>query len=104
MRAPDGAQGESLRTPARDFSSGAALASSALMASLVALGFNSVAVSRIEGPSGAGLIALSTQFILLATFVAGAGMRTSVTYRVSGGLWSPRSAIRTSLLVALGFG
>ena len=46
---------------------------SALIISAGALGLNSIAISRIEGASGAGLIALATQFIFLATLVAGAG-------------------------------
>src|SRR5207244_3557750 len=79
-------------------------ASVALFISAGSLGLNSIAVSRIEGADGAGLIALSTQFILLATFVAGAGLRTSVAYRVSAGLWSPRSAVRGALVASLGFG
>jgi O-antigen/teichoic acid export membrane protein len=90
--------------PAREFASGAAFASLALLASFGALGLNSISVSRIEGPSGAGLIALSTQFIMLATFIAGAGLRTSITYRVGAGLWSPRSALRGALIASLCLG
>ena len=90
--------------PAREFASGAAFASLALLASFAALGLNSISVSRIEGPSGAGLVALSTQFIMLATFVAGAGLRTSITYRVGAGLWSPRSAVRGALIASLFLG
>ena len=106
MPAPDGGQLELGAAPrlGRDFGSGALLASVALFISAGSLGLNSIAVSRIEGADGAGLIALSTQFILLATFVAGAGLRTSVAYRVSAGLWSPRSAVRGALVASLGFG
>jgi O-antigen/teichoic acid export membrane protein len=88
----------------REFRSGALLASLALVGSFAALGLNSILVSRIEGASGAGLIALSTQFIFLATFVAGAGLRTSVAYRVGAGRWSPRSAVRGALVAALVLG
>lgn len=90
--------------PGREFGASALLASLALAGSFVALGLNSISVSRIEGADGAGLIALSTQFIFLATFVAGAGLRTSVTYRVGAGLWSPHSAVRGVLLAALCLG
>ena len=90
--------------PGRQFSSSAVLASLALVGSFAALGLNSISISRIEGANGAGLIALSTQFIFLATFVAGAGLRTSVTYRVGAGLWSPRSAVSGVLTAALWLG
>ncbi len=106
MAAPDGVQvevGTPLR-PGRQFRSGAVLASLALVVSFGALGLNSISISRIEGADGAGLIALSTQFIFLATFVAGAGLRTSVAYRVGAGLWSPRSAIRGAVVASLGLG
>jgi O-antigen/teichoic acid export membrane protein len=92
------------RQPNREFGSSAFLASLALVGSFAALGLNSILVSRIEGPDGAGLIALSTQFIVLATFVAGAGLRTSVTYRVGAGLWSPHSAVRGALTASLWLG
>lgn len=90
--------------PGREFGSSAVLASLALAGSFAALGLNSISISRIEGADGAGLIALSTQFIFLATFVAGAGLRTSVTYRVGAGLWSAHSAVRGVLLAALCLG
>jgi O-antigen/teichoic acid export membrane protein len=86
------------RQPRREFGSGAVLASVALLSSFAALGLNSISISRIEGTDGAGVIALSTQFIFLTSFVAGAGLRTSVTYRVGAGLWSPASAIRGGLI------
>jgi O-antigen/teichoic acid export membrane protein len=101
------------RAPARAFGVGALLASAGLVASFAALGLNSITVARIEGPDGAGLVALSTQVVVIAAFVAGVGMRTSVTYRVGARLWSPRSAalgaLRASLALglagaALGFG
>jgi O-antigen/teichoic acid export membrane protein len=106
MPASDGAQDApgAAPQPSREFGSGAFLASLALAGSFAALGLNSISVSRIEGADGAGLIALSTQFIFLATFVAGAGLRTSVTYRVGAGLWSPQSALRGALLAALWLG
>jgi O-antigen/teichoic acid export membrane protein len=90
--------------PGREFGSSAVLASLALAGSFAALGLNSISISRIEGADGAGLIALSTQFIFLATFVAGAGLRTSVTYRVGAGLWSPHSAVRGVLTASLCLG
>ncbi len=90
--------------PGREFGSSALLASLALAGSFVALGLNSITISRIEGADGAGLIALSTQFIFLATFVAGAGLRTSTTYRVGAGLWSAHSAVRGVLLASLTLG
>lgn len=101
------------RAPVRAFGVGALLASAGLIASFAALGLNNIAVSRIEGPDGAGLVALCTQVVVIAAFVAGIGMRTSVTYRVGAGLWSPRSAaqgaVRASIALgltgaALGFG
>ncbi len=106
MTHPDGAQADLGAAPrqGRQFRSGAAFASVALIASFAALGLNSISISRIEGAEGAGLIALSTQFIFLATFVAGAGLRTSVAYRVSAGLWSPRSAVRGALVASLVLG
>src|SRR5829696_1006819 len=106
MPAPDAVQVAhgAISKPGREFHSGAVLASLALAASFAALGLNSISISRIEGASGAGLIALSTQFIFLATFVAGAGLRTSITYRVGAGLWSPHSAVRGILLAALCLG
>jgi O-antigen/teichoic acid export membrane protein len=106
MPASDGAQGQpgAALQPGRGFGSSAFLASVALAGSFVALGLNSISISRIEGPDGAGLIALSTQFIFLATFVAGGGLRTSVTYRVGAGLWSARSAVRGALVAALVLG
>jgi O-antigen/teichoic acid export membrane protein len=102
MPASDGAQAGTVAatTPGREFGSSALLASLALAGSFAALGLNSISISRIEGADGAGLIALSTQFVFLATFVAGGGLRTSVTYRVGAGLWSPRSAIRGGLVAA----
>ena len=90
--------------PGREFGSSALLASLALAGSFAALGLNSISVSRIEGADGAGLIALSTQFVFIATFVAGGGLRTSVTYRVGAGLWSPRSAIRGALVAVVVLG
>ena len=106
MPAPAAAQGQlgAVSQPGREFGSSAFLASLALVGSFMALGLNSISISRIEGADGAGLIALSTQFIFLATFVAGGGLRTSVTFRVGAGLWSPRSAVRGSLLAALCLG
>ena len=106
MPVADGAQAETSAAPqpGRQFSSSALLASLALAGSFAALGLNSISISRIEGADGAGLIALSTQFIFLATFVAGAGLRTSVTYRVGGGLWSPRSAVSGVLAASLWLG
>src|SRR5215207_9035157 len=102
----DRAQGQvgAVSAPGREFGSSAVLASLALAGSFAALGLNSISISRIEGADGAGLIALSTQFILLATFVAGAGLRTSVTYRVGAGLCSAHSAVRGVLLAALTLG
>src|SRR5215207_263442 len=102
MATLDGARGQvgADSQPGRGFGSSALLASLALAGSYAALGLNSISISRIEGADGAGLIALSTQFIFLATFVAGAGLRTSVTYRVGGGLWSGRSAVRGVLLAS----
>jgi O-antigen/teichoic acid export membrane protein len=106
MPTRDRAQGQvgAATQPGREFGSSAFLASLALAGSFVALGLNSISISRIEGADGAGLIALSTQFIFLATFVAGGGLRTSVTYRVGAGLWSPRSAIRGALAAATWLG
>jgi O-antigen/teichoic acid export membrane protein len=102
----DGAQGRlgAATQPGREFGSSAFLASLALAGSFAALGLNSISISRIEGADGAGLIALSTQFVFLATFVAGGGLRTSVTYRVGAGLWSPRSAVRGALIASLVLG
>ena len=90
--------------PGREFGSGAFLASLALAGSFAALGLNSISISRIEGADGAGLIALSTQFVFIATFVAGGGLRTSVTYRVGARLWSPRSATRGGLIASAWLG
>ena len=90
--------------PGREFGSGAFLASLALAGSFAALGLNSISISRIEGADGAGLIALSTQFVFITTFVAGGGLRTSVTYRVGAHLWSPRSAIRGALVAVVCLG
>ncbi len=105
MPASLGAQGKlGASGPGREFGSSAFLASLALAGSFAALGLNSISISRIEGADGAGLIALSTQFIFLATFVAGGGLRTSVTYRVGAGLWSPRSAVRGALVASLFLG
>src|SRR5215207_4994857 len=106
MAALDRARGQvgAASQPGRGFGSSALLASLALAGSYAALGLNSISISRIEGADGAGLIALSTQFIFLATFVAGAGLRTSVTCRVGGGLWSGRSAVRGVLLASLCLG
>ena len=92
------------RAPARAFGVGAVLASAGLIASFGALGLNSIAVARIEGPDGAGLIALCTQVVVIAAFIAGIGMRTSVTYRVGAGLWSARSAVRGALGASLALG
>jgi O-antigen/teichoic acid export membrane protein len=106
MATPDRARGQvgAASQPGRGFGSSALLASLALAGSYAALGLNSISISRIEGADGAGLIALSTQFIFLATFVAGAGLRTSVTFRVGGGLWSGHSAVRGVLLASLSLG
>jgi O-antigen/teichoic acid export membrane protein len=83
---------------------GALLASAGLIASFAALGLNSITVARIEGAHGAGLVALSTQVIVIAVFVAGIGMRTSIAYQVGAGLWSPRSAVLGALRASLGLG
>jgi O-antigen/teichoic acid export membrane protein len=92
--------------PGRDLGVGALLASAGLVASFGAFGINSIAVARIEGADGVGLVALSTQIVLIATFIAGVGLRTSVAYRVGAGLWSARSAIRGALAASavLGLG
>ena len=92
------------RARPRDLGVGALLASAGLVGSFAALGLNSIAVSRIEGPHGAGLVALSAQVVLIAAFVAGIGMRTSVAYRVGAGLWSPRSAVNGALRAAVVLG
>src|SRR5205814_2268643 len=63
-----------------------------------------IAVARIEGPHATGLVALSAQVVLIATFVAGVGLRTSVTYRVGAGVWSPRSALHGALRASLSLG
>jgi O-antigen/teichoic acid export membrane protein len=85
---------------------GALFASAGLIASFGVLGLNSIAVARIEGADGVGLVALSAQIVLVSAFLAGVGLRTSVAYRVSAGLWSPRSAVRgaikASVLLGLG--
>jgi O-antigen/teichoic acid export membrane protein len=106
MPTPDRAEGQvgAPSRPGREFGSGAFLASLALAGSFAALGLNSISISRIEGADGAGLIALSTQFVFIATFVAGGGLRTSVTYRVGGSLWSPRSAIHGALTAVVCLG
>src|SRR3954465_11451749 len=106
MPTVDRAEGEvgAPSQPGREFGSGAFLASLALAGSFAALGINSISISRIEGSDGAGLIALSTQFVFITTFVAGGGLRTSVTYRVGAHLWSPRSAIRGALVAVLCLG
>jgi O-antigen/teichoic acid export membrane protein len=106
MPASDRAQGKlgAASAPGREFGSSAFLASLALAGSFAALGLNSISISRIEGADGAGLIALSTQFVFIATLVAGGGLRTSVTYRVGAGLWSPRSAARGALIASLCLG
>jgi O-antigen/teichoic acid export membrane protein len=101
MPAPDAPLGAG---PRRSFRAGAAAAALALGASFAALGLNSILVSRIEGADGAGVIALSTQAVFLATFVAGAGLRTAIVYRVGAGLWSTGSAIRGALRAALALG
>jgi hypothetical protein len=92
-----------MTAPKREFG-GAIPASLALVGSFAALGLNSLAISRIEGPDGAGLIALAMQFIFLGTCVAGGGLRTSLTYRVGARSWSPRSAIRGALIAAASLG
>jgi O-antigen/teichoic acid export membrane protein len=92
-----------VNAPQRDFG-GAMPATLALVGSFGALGLNSLAISRIEGAEGAGLIALSMQFIFLGTFVAGGGLRTSVTYRVGARSWSPRSAIHGALVASVCLG
>src|SRR3954453_19906728 len=106
MPASDGAQGQfaAAAPPGREFGSSAFLASLALAGSFAALGLNSISISRIEGADGAGLIALSTQLIFLATFVAGGGPRTSVTCRIGAGRWSPRSAVGGALVAAVCLG
>ena len=90
--------------PSRSLGIGVMLASAGLVTSFAALGLNTIAVARIEGPHATGLVALSAQVVLIATFVAGIGLRTSVTYRVGAGLWSPRSALHGALRAALGLG
>jgi O-antigen/teichoic acid export membrane protein len=92
------------RVPARALGIGALLASAGLIASFAALGLNSIAVARIEGAGGAGLVALSTQVVVIAVFVAGIGLRTSIAYRVGAGLWSPGSAVVGALRASLGLG
>ena len=92
------------RVPARAFGVGAVLASAGLIASFGALGLNSIAVARIERPDRAGLVALCTQVVVIAAFIAGIGMRTSVTYRVGAGLWSPRSAAQGALRASFALG
>ena len=83
---------------------GVLLASAGLVGSFAAAGVNTVAVARIEGPHATGLVALSGQVVIIATLVAGIGLRTSVTYRVGARLWSPRSALHASLRAAIGLG
>jgi O-antigen/teichoic acid export membrane protein len=85
------------RAPTRHLGVATLFASAGLIGSFAALGLNSLAVARIEGPDGAGLVALSTQVVVIATLVAGVGIRTSVAYRVGAGLWSPRSAVHAAL-------
>jgi O-antigen/teichoic acid export membrane protein len=95
---------ESAPAPARDLGVGALLASAGLVGSFAALGLNTIAIARIQGPHATGLVALSQQVVLIATFVAGIGLRTSVAYQVGAGLWSPRSAVRGALRAAVVLG
>jgi O-antigen/teichoic acid export membrane protein len=92
------------QAPERDFGVGVLLASTGLIVSFGAFGLNSIAIARIEGANGAGLVALSTQVILIAAFVAGIGMKTSVAYQVGAGLWSPRSAVQGILRASTALG
>jgi O-antigen/teichoic acid export membrane protein len=80
------------------------LASLALAASYLALGLNSIAISRIVGAEGTGLVALSNQMVLIAVFVAGIGLRTSVAALVGSGRWSVRGAARGAITAAVGLG
>jgi O-antigen/teichoic acid export membrane protein len=90
--------------PPRELGVGVLLASAGLVGSFAALGLNTIAVARIEGPHATGLVALSAQVVVIATLVAGIGLRTSVTYRVGAHLWSPRSALHASLRAAVSLG
>jgi O-antigen/teichoic acid export membrane protein len=90
--------------PPRALGVGVLLASAGLVGSFAALGLNTIAVARIEGPHATGLVALAAQVVVIATLVAGIGLRTSVTYRVGAGLWSPRSALLGALRASIMLG
>ena len=88
----------------RPLGTGAALASGSLALTFVLLGLNSIAVARIEGPEATGLLALSTQLVLLAIVVCGLGLRTGAASLLGAGHWSPRAAVRSLLGASLGLG
>jgi O-antigen/teichoic acid export membrane protein len=88
----------------RALGTGALLASLSLAACYVALGVTSITISRILGPDGTGLVALSNQIVLITVFVAGVGLRTSVASMVGAGEWSVRGAVERILPTALTLG
>src|SRR5262245_19079534 len=103
------AGGPSMSTPSpaslgRDLGEGALFASLGMITAFVSLGLNSILVARIEGPDGVGLVALSTQAVLIVTFVAGIGLRTSVAYRLGARLWSAGGAARGAIRASFGLG
>ena len=88
----------------RDLGTGALFASAAMALAYVAIGVTSIAAARIVGPKGSGVIALSNQVVLIAVFVAGIGLRTSVAAMIGAGQWSVRRAVRRIVPAALALG
>jgi O-antigen/teichoic acid export membrane protein len=89
---------------ARELRVGALFASLSLGLSFAALGVASIAVSRIVGPDATGLLALSNQVVLIAVFVAGIGLRTSLAAMIGAGEWSVRTAVQRTLPTAFVLG
>jgi O-antigen/teichoic acid export membrane protein len=72
----------------------------AQIGTIAAAAITSVIIARKLGPHGTGVFALIGSFVDVIVMVVGLGLAQGITYTVSHGQWSVRTALRHSLLAA----
>ena len=72
----------------------------AQIGTIAAAAITSVIIARRLGPHGTGVFALLGSFVDVIVMVVGLGLAQGITYTVSHGQWSVRTALRYSLLAA----
>jgi O-antigen/teichoic acid export membrane protein len=90
--------------PPRHLALGTLLATGAQIAPIVASAGLSLAVARLYGPSGTGVIALVANLFNIVAMVFGVGLASGITYLVSRHAWPLRRAAHDMDLAAVGLG